>query len=858
MSQRSLSFAAFVVFVLLFPEFVLADAVVTDGRFTNVYVYPDPDKETWEAHLQGLANKNSPLLPSDWQKFTRQNIDAFADTLMSHDWPSYFGALHQYGGINPPQFFGSYVASQKCVDAALRDLHNGVLQYDTARSLSNCHDDGMDPSPQVNLIFSPDIAVATPQFPGTGPDICRQPGSHAVGYHFAGLNTPNYTVLPTESGCAGSFDNFTSTLSHEVVETVSDPGGLGHGGAGGTELGDACQPPNTSTNLTTHWMGYNVQRYRSDNDNSCWPDFPDGTTTLTWVLAEGSPVVRFTGDVHDFTLHRPSNALLTDAKPTSVQLWIQTGGDDLRGGSDWTDNANAGLTFGDGGSLFTFNINGGIEWGNGQTHFAEMQFPSRAAYAVKDINGVTLSTNFGGGISGDNWNVDKVALVISVPAGTTTYGPPSPITSKWLDVSGGPLIRFTGDRHDLVVGVPPVDVGQRISSLDLLVATGNDDLRGGGNPGDNADVTLHLANGSSISVPNINHGSNWGNWTENSVSIPLPAGGLLGGDIKSLTLHTGFGGGIGGDNWNVQRLQLKATYPPSPGAPPVLSVDHPPGLISSTIAPSRSEVEQGGTANVVGDDFNIGFSGKVSLSWVEHDTLPIKTSEFRGAPPGNPTSKPRKLNDTGNEVTFSNIVPNTSYQFSVRDCDFSCTGWSNVVQYDSGPPTSNTVQLILKQGAGTGAKSYAVGSASVGPNRSFSTTITIGSSVPPGSYNLVAERDGAIQATTPLTIALPGHFTPIIKFIDTSLGTSSSDTRVTVGSNLTIRGEGFASGPVKISLDTPSGAVLATPAASGAPPTFEVTFPYNAAAGDHKIVASQRHNGEVLQATGTIQAEIIQ
>jgi hypothetical protein len=49
-----------------------ADAVVTDGRFTNVYVYPDPSRETWEQHLNNLP---ASMKPSDWQKFTRQSID---------------------------------------------------------------------------------------------------------------------------------------------------------------------------------------------------------------------------------------------------------------------------------------------------------------------------------------------------------------------------------------------------------------------------------------------------------------------------------------------------------------------------------------------------------------------------------------------------------------------------------------------------------------------------------------------------------------------------------------------------------------------------------------------------------------
>jgi len=143
--------------LILFFGVSLADFVVTDGRFTNVYVYPDPSRETWEQHLQRLPAN---LKPSDPEKFTRQSIDAFTQALMSPQWPSYFGALYQYGGINPPLFFGSFVASQACVDAAMRDLHNGVLEQTTIRSLSNCHTAGMDPSPQVNLIFSEEYGAA--------------------------------------------------------------------------------------------------------------------------------------------------------------------------------------------------------------------------------------------------------------------------------------------------------------------------------------------------------------------------------------------------------------------------------------------------------------------------------------------------------------------------------------------------------------------------------------------------------------------------------------------------------------------------------------------------------------------------
>jgi hypothetical protein len=491
------------------------------------------------------------MKPSDWQKFTRQSIDAFTQTLMSPAWPSYFGALHQYGGINPPRFFGSYVASQQCVDAAMKDANKGVIEATTIRSLANCHQSGMDPSPQVNLIFSPDMKIgeppALPTGAANGPDICSETGRHTIAYHWWGLNVPNFAALPTAPGCASNFDQFTSSFSHEDVEMLSDPGQLAHGGAGGSELGDQCE------NNNIIWNGFTVQRYRSDNDNVCWPlSFPSGSSSTTWVLAEGSPTIRFTGSVHTLTLNVPANRLVTSARATQVQLWIQTGGDDLRGGSV----ANATLKFA-GGTTVTANISDGREWGNGQTHSVLLNLPA-TPLRVQDIEGVTITTAFGGGISGDNWNVNNVALLVGFPTGSATSAPPPIVIHEWLDKSGGPLIRFTGSVHDLVVPVQAQDQGKTVAALDVIVSTGNDDLRGGGSAGDNCDVTLALSNGRSIVVNNANHGQSWNNWTDHTVSIPVPAG-LKGGDVQSVKLHTGFGGGIGGDNWNVQRIQLKAT-----------------------------------------------------------------------------------------------------------------------------------------------------------------------------------------------------------------------------------------------------------------------------------------------------------
>ncbi|HEX5432599.1 MAG TPA: hypothetical protein VFY05_00045, partial [Candidatus Angelobacter sp.] len=189
--------------------------------------------------------------------------------MMTPDWPSYFDVLHQYNGINPPQFFGSGMATQNCVDAALRDVNSsGLLSSDTMRSLANCHQDGMDPSPQVILILAPEIHVQQPTLGLAAGvfDLCA-PGSKEQGYHFGGLNVPNYAVIPTNPGCASNFAGLVRLIAHEVVETVSDPNGLGMGTVGQNELADNCEKLTT----TTSWNDQQLRLYWSNADQGCEP-----------------------------------------------------------------------------------------------------------------------------------------------------------------------------------------------------------------------------------------------------------------------------------------------------------------------------------------------------------------------------------------------------------------------------------------------------------------------------------------------------------------------------------------------------------------------------------------------------------
>jgi hypothetical protein len=444
--------SALATLVLLFPAAASAAAVVTDGKFTNVYVFSRASPgETWDEHVATLR-----------PDFTRANIDAFTEQLMSPDWPTYFDALVQYSGIHPPEFFGSSEASQECVDAALKDAKNKVLQIATVRSLANCHADGRDPSPQVNLIFSPDIVLANLS---ASSDMCALSASKgSTAYHAGGLNVPNYTVLPTSKGCVPTFDDFTDNLAHEVVELLTDPAGAGIGGGrpSPNEVVDRCIDPNNPMKEETRWAGHNVPRYWSDSDQNCQPRLEPlpASKSQTWRLGDGWPLKSFTSKDHDLTLKVPANRTTAKAPATSVYLVIQTGDDDLRGGKGRNDNADVTLNLADGSSLTTTNINQFRTWNNGETHAVTLALPYLPS--VESITGVTIHTQFDGGPFGDQWKINKVSLVVCYVVTAKENIPPTPTVETWLDKSDGPLVRFTGTLHDSSIGVqrplPPLGV----------------------------------------------------------------------------------------------------------------------------------------------------------------------------------------------------------------------------------------------------------------------------------------------------------------------------------------------------------------------------------------------------------------
>jgi hypothetical protein len=82
------------------------------------------------------------------------------------------------------------------------------------------------------------------------------------------------------------------------------------------------------------------------------------------------------------------------------------------------------------------NVNERQRWMNDSWN--EVARPLPDSLRIEDVVGIRLETTFGGGIGGDNWNLDR--LIVRLRFGGD---------SDWqtvFDQKGTPLFRFTGDQ----------------------------------------------------------------------------------------------------------------------------------------------------------------------------------------------------------------------------------------------------------------------------------------------------------------------------------------------------------------------------------------------------------------------------
>ena len=251
-----------------------------------------------------------------------------------------------------------------------------------------------------------------------------------------------------------------------------------------------------------------------------------------------------------------------------LQLRIRTGNDDLRGGQN---NLDVEVHFADGAMQIANNVNQGANWGNNTTNVVSV--PLKNPVAPNQIKMIRLVHSAQAGYTPPSSGAMGATATPVGPALAPIYAAQG-IKSEdnWdlaqfqafglgkginVPIASFGTHRFTGSYPSLDINAQP-GAGCPSANLVSMIAftfwTGNDDLRGGK---DNLDITIHFADGTSQSEPNVNHNDRWPDGSTKGAEVLLSRAVTL-DQIKSITLFGTFTGGSGGDNWNMSSMKADA------------------------------------------------------------------------------------------------------------------------------------------------------------------------------------------------------------------------------------------------------------------------------------------------------------
>jgi len=233
----------------------------------------------------------------------------------------------------------------------------------------------------------------------------------------------------------------------------------------------------------------------------------------------------------------PGPKMTKDGKISELIFEIRTGGDDLRGGND---NLNLTFYFKTLPPQTIYNINRSARWIGNYTETVPVRL--NTPVPLHEFSSVMLTTTFRGGIDGDNWNMDWIKVY-------------TPDNQELLYRAGTPLKRFTGSAKNYSAPLTYNPSGDgKVTELIIEIVTGGDDLRGGN---DNVNLTVLYKDGSKRVFNNLNKGAGLGGGSYAVYTVSLNKAVLV-TDIKEMVMNTTFGGGLFGDNWNLDELRICA------------------------------------------------------------------------------------------------------------------------------------------------------------------------------------------------------------------------------------------------------------------------------------------------------------
>lgn len=258
-----------------------------------------------------------------------------------------------------------------------------------------------------------------------------------------------------------------------------------------------------------------------------------------------------------------------------IEIEFKTGEDDLRGIGTPELNPDVNLLFVNKPALLTRGFNRNLTWP--KNSIRKISIPLDTSIVVADLLAMELSrkhsnANVPTTKSPDNWDIDRIIVTATFKKNgqTTKYEllnsqNTNPKLTPWrmtYDNSETPK-RFDFRRNPVVLSgtqnwidkFPP----PQKASISATFGVGGDDLRGGN---DNAKIVITFKNSTKkLTFNNLNNGAQWNGFTEHTSFKQIPSfPEFTINDINAVELwHTG-GGGMGADNWDIDKFTLTVTY----------------------------------------------------------------------------------------------------------------------------------------------------------------------------------------------------------------------------------------------------------------------------------------------------------
>jgi len=273
-----------------------------------------------------------------------------------------------------------------------------------------------------------------------------------------------------------------------------------------------------------------------------------------------------------------SQIIISQAQ-NKIEVDIKTGADNLEQ-KDFQDNPSIALRIRNKPDIILTDINKGQNWANNSLH--RITIPLTADIALNDISEIELyrkdkdgsKNNFEAAVA-DNWNVDMLLVTCTIKENGRT------VKYQLLKKEGRPFMRFVYEKRGqgynpyetdnsvryllidrkILSGAPtpppanPKLVIAKPVKLVVQINTGDDDLRGSG---DNVSFKIFLKdNPTPIQWRNVNANRKWNNYFVKTVEKTFNEILDFNQVVKIEMWHDG-GGGMGADNWNVDKVSIIA------------------------------------------------------------------------------------------------------------------------------------------------------------------------------------------------------------------------------------------------------------------------------------------------------------